>query len=404
MTTNSPPNRTSPFGVTAFVVAQLVIVSIAAAGIAYRVSSWPANDVLPQLREEPIEIAPLYDFPTVVTDEQLQRVLTKLMPRDYGSETKINHVDHGLRFWGMGATFEEENTLSSKKMRALLLNDQKFQLRYENAKPLLIDEPTGVRLRTQQGYLTNSHFDHTMACLAEVGTPLSYPVITRNRETTFRALVEYALRDFSLNQVEYEWSALTFALYLPPHNQWTSHEGQHIDFNLLANRMMRQRPRQGVCFGNHRLFGLVVFLRVDAGEYGPILSAAMRQQVETHLKDMTVRLVNHQHADGFWNGDWPTEKPASKAATEQEGDRLSDRILATGHALEWWAIAPKELLPEREVIIRAGQWTVAAIDGLSEKETRQWYTYLSHAGRALALWRQTTPADFYMNKMLSESN
>ena len=399
MTANTPPRKTTSFGLATFVAIQIVIVGIAVGGVTFRSLGRPSPYTLPELQDNPLEIRARNFSERVVSDEELSRVLDKLVPRDWGSDTKINHIDHGLRFWGMGATFgKKRKALSSEEMRTILLNQTKFQSQYRDTKPLplLIDEGEGVRFRTQKGFQTSSHFDHTMACLAEVGTPLSFPVVTENRETTFRAVVEHAMRSFSLNQVEYEWSALTFALYLPPQQGWTTHEGQYVDFDMLATRIMRQRPKQGVCFGNHRVFTLAVMLRVDEGERGPILTPSMRNKTEGHLRNMTDQLLIHQHDKGYWDGDW-AYLPAKDITKDEQAVLRTDRILATGHALEWWAIAPTELTPigdkNREPIVRAAKWLVREIDSLSDEEVGKYYTYLSHAGRALALWRNTTPAE-----------
>ena len=370
-----------------FLGVQFALLLLLLAGVGFRANHLREQSDLPPLRKTPLTFGPTYDYPVVVTDEQLQRVLHKLRPRDLGAKTKINHVDHGLRFWGLDAQFEK-GYLTGDKMRELLADHRLFQRVYSAEEPtLLIDVPAtgGIRLRTKEGRRTSSHVDHTMACLAEVGTPLDYPVWTPAGEKTFRHMVEQALRDFSLNQLEYEWSALTFALFLPPHNQWVTKEGQQMDFDRLAHRLLRETAPMGVCYGNHRLYTLVAFLRID--DQTPILSAATREEILDHLRGMTGILVNTQHADGFWNGDWSEAKPTSATPIDIEGDRISDRILATGHALEWWALAPQELHPPRSTLAAGGQWLVRTVDDLSEDDTQQLFTYLSHAGRALSLWR-----------------
>lgn len=368
-----------------------------------RAGAWSETTQMPPLRETPLVVPPLYDYEVVVSDEQLRRVLNKLRPPFRGDETKINHIDHAMRFWtaevefpkpAPGADREGPNrrTISGKQMRQLLTDHRAMvQVYGPEATSLLTDEPTGVGTRVQKGITTSSHVDHTVACLAEVGTPLSFPVFTPTRQTTYRELVEHTFRDFRLNQVEYEWSALTFALFLPPVRQWRTTEGQQMSFDRLARRIMRERQPGGVCYGNHRLHTLTVMLRVD--EDHSILSPEVRRAVLDYLQQQTVLLVAHQHPDGFWNGDWPLAPPPDSKPSDRNGDRLQERLLATGHALEWWALAPAELHPPRPVLASAGQWLVREIDNLSEEDTVAWYTYLTHAGRALALWRSRDPAE-----------
>ena len=370
-----------------FVLMQAALLGSLAAASVWRDHQWKLAQALPELRAQPRTVTPRYDRPEVVSTEQLQSVLWKLRPQLAGKQPKVNHVDHALRFWGIEAKFEDPKCLNGEQMRTLLTDHRQFARDWGTAaRPLLMDTATGVQVRTREGNATASHTDHTLAGLVEVGTPLDFPIYTIHRETTLAALIRSSLSSFSLNQGEYEWSTLIQAMYLKDLSGWRTTEGQHVSFDQLSERLMREEPRQGVCFGNHRLYTLAVLLQIDEQEQ--LLSPAMRKRVIEHLQKMTTALVQHQHAYGYWDGNWPTKPAAS-------GDELSEtgnRILATGHALEWWAIAPPEVLPPRETLVRAGQWLTHAIEGLDAENVKQNYTYLTHAGRALALWRNTSPA------------
>ena len=207
-----------------------------------------------------------------------------------------------------------------------------------------------------------------------------------------RAILTQSMRDFSLNQTEYEWSALTYALYLPPHDHFYSTEGQKISFDLLAERIMRQRLSQGVCRGNHRLHALVMLLRVD--DQHRILSDDSRERIIAYLQDVTRRFVKNQQADGFWNSEWPgDERDGDAAPSNSTLSLMAQRILVTGHVMEWWALAPAEILPPDDVLVKAGQWLCHSIGDLSASQVKANYTFLSHAGRALALWRNRSPAE-----------
>jgi hypothetical protein len=385
-------------GAAGFLALQALLVSAAVAWGTYRVREMEAERVLPPLRAEPLQVKPLYDDPEVIRDEPLRRVLSRLGLRLEGADTSIGHVDHALRLWGADAELADPEVLSGSELRRLLTDHSRFVEVYGRERPpLLMDDGNGVRVRVQEGNASSAHFDHTVACLAEAGTPLDFPLVTPRRRTTLRAMVERSMREFSLNQTEYEWSALTFALYLPPANRWISTEGQEISFDRLADRIRREELPNGVCAANHRLYALVVFLRVDdqmraAGE-APILSPESRRGVLDYLAEVTAMLVRNQHPDGFWNRDWPTSTPPGSEPSDREGDSMSDRLIATGHALEWWAMAPEELHPPRPVVVAAAQWLVAAIDRMSDEEIDRYYTYLSHVGRALALWRGRFPAE-----------
>jgi hypothetical protein len=391
MPTDQPKSR---FGLVPFLAAQLVLVGGLAGAAVWRSRELPRGPQIPALRETPLVVKPLYDNPLVVTDEQLARVLPRLRPRLVGKETKIGGMDHALRFWTADAKFDDPQFIDGEDIRRLLTDHRQFVALYgESEKPLLIPEKSGVRVRTQEGQATSTHFDHTLACLAEVGTPLSYPVHTPAGDTTVRAILEHALRDFSLNQFEYEWSAQVFALYMEPTDAWFTKEGQRVTFDIIAQRIMRERMPRGVCYGNHRIYTLAALLQID--EQNQLFSPAVRKEIIAYLTGLTAILIKNQHADGYWGPDWSRQEGDPEPDNEGVDDLVGRQILATGHVLEWWAIAPAECQPPRENLIRASQWLVKTIDAQTDAEIASRYTFLTHAGRALCLWRKFDPAQIH---------
>lgn len=376
-----------------FLALQAVILIGGLGWAGYRYGEIEQIRALPHANNKPLQVEPLYDEPLVASDEQLRQVLWRLRPQFRVERPNINFVDHALRFWGIQAKFNDQKSLSGEEMRKLLLDHQVFFKQWgSRARPLLIDDPSGgVKVRTQEGAATASHHDHTLAGMAEVGTPLDFPVITSQGARTYRQMLEQSLRDFSLNQVEYEWSVLAYALFLPPTREWVDGEGQLVNFDRFAERIMRQDLPQGVCLAHHRMHALVMLLRVH--EQVPILEPETKTQIIAFLKNVTQVLVTHQHADGYWNRAWPGYDTQLDGQTSEDRDKVSTRILATGHPLEWWALAPSEVLPPREVVIRAGQWLCKTILELPEEQLQEGYGFCSHAGRALAMWRKRWPAD-----------
>ena len=380
-----------------FCAVQAVVVTAAAGYGLHRFERLTADHVLPTPRVQPLQVGPLYDRPEVVSDEQLATVLHVLRPRLRERQPKINHIDHALRFWGVESAFDDPDCLSGAEMRELLLDHRAFATAWgAEERPYLIPDTAGdverISFRTMSGDASASHYDHTLAGLAEVGTPLDFPVITPIGERPLSAAIAYSLEHFSLNQDEYEWSTLALLHYCSDTPRWFSTEGQEITWDRLADRLMRQRLAQGVCYGNHRLHALAMLLRVDA-EQQRLLSDDMRQRVVAYLQDATARLVATQHADGYWDGRWPGDESDGPQSGPVEGPfgPKADRLLATGHALEWWALAPPEVQPPPETVVRAGQWVCQQIPELGAGELKSYYPFLTHAGRALALWRGKFP-------------
>jgi len=366
----------------------ILLVSAAIGWGAVRFHAWEEQKQLPQVRLNPIKVTPLYDRPEIVSDEDLASVLGRLRPQFRGKLPRINHVDHALRFWGIEAKFEDEQSISGVEMRDLLLDHRIFDQAWgTESKPLLVQNQYGIKPRVKEGLASSSHEDHTLATLAEVGTPADYPVVTSKGETTLAAIIQEALSSFSLNQQEYEWSTLVFALYLDTPRAWMTTEGQLVDFDLISERIMRQQPTRGVCYGNHRLHALVMLLRVD--EQTPILTKQGRDKIIQYLKNITQLLVKTQSKEGYWDKNWDGRE--LDLSSEKLFTPRARRILATGHPMEWWALAPEEVLPPEETLQKAGQWLIKSIQQMPESEIKNSFTFLSHAGRALALWRGKFP-------------
>lgn len=374
-----------------FVASQLAMVFVATVVACYGLNDSVKHHNLPEFADKPLNVRPQYDDPRVVGDAQLQQLLAKLVPPSLKEFPKVNHIDHALRFWGLEARFANPDLPSGTEMRDFLVDDKFFLGTSKGkARSLMRERSTGVSFRTQEGRNTSSHEDHTLATLAEIGTPLSFELKTAAGPRPLRAALVHALRTFALDQPEYEWSTIIFALYQVQQDDWRTHEGRRISWDRIAERLMRQRMGQGCCYGGHRLFTLTILLRLDA-EHQVLFTDDIRSEIVEHLWDATQRLVANQSPEGAMDGRWPGE-PILK---DDKLSSIGQQLLSTGHALEWWAMAPEEVQPPRENVVRAGQWMAAKILSLSEKQVRDNYTFLTHAGRALVLWRGKFPAEFW---------
>lgn len=392
-------------------------------GLAYAALWAPRAErisVVPPLRNEPRVVEPQFDDRAVVTDEQLQTVLSKIRFSLGGdanrSVPKINHVDHCLRMWGSEVVFVDshevaqdlgadngaaENAVtypSGRQMLSMLTDDRSFRQYWgEKSRPFLVASEKSLRLRTQEGSGSTSHVDHTLATLAEIGVPLSHKIHMRDRRTSLGQLIRDALARFSVNQAEYEWTSLVLGAYAQNADPWNSREGQEITFDRIARRIMRQQYGQGVCYGGHRLFTLTILRRIDM-EQMPMFSETVRSEIDSHLGEATRRLVASQHIDGYWNHTWPGSPIHENKPLWDQGRKL----LSTGHALEWWAMAYSDVLPPRETIVRAGQWLVREIESMQDSTVQKNLTFLTHAGRSLALWRGGTPGVLFDGATLGQ--
>ena len=349
---------------------------------------------LPIPRTEPLRITPFYDDHDLISDEDLAAVLRQVQPRFPAQKIKPNYVEHALRIWGIDAEFRDPKVMSGRKMLDFLVNNGEYLASWgTKVRPLLQEEETGVSIRWGKEEGASVHHDHWLACLSEAGVSLNEPVYTpSHREKSINDVLQQALRDFRLDERETEWSVLAYGLWLPPEYKWKNNAGREIKFDMLAERLMRGALPLGVCHGTHRLYSLMVLIRLDDEFEHRLLSTETRTQILAHLRRVRDIIVASQFPDGHWASNWSDGADSVKKPVE---DELFRQVIATGHQLEWLAIAPEELHPPREKIHLAAKWLIKTTKSQSQSDILEKYTFFSHVGNALALWRHTRPADFW---------
>ncbi len=343
-------------------------------------------------REMPLRIQPLYNDAEVVSDDELAAVLKQIRPVFQRDRMKPNFVEHALRAWGIHAEFQDPQVISGAEMADFLTDHGKYLASWgDETDPLLIDRPNGVSIRWGREAGGSVHHDHWLACLTEAGIPLDAAIFTpTRRDMTIEDALQEALRDFRLDERETEWSAMAFGLWLPATRSWTNSTGRQLSFDDLARRLMRGHKRFGVCNGTHRLYSLTVLVRLD--DEFEILTPAVREDIFAHLANVRELLKVSQFEDGHWPADWSNGADAVENPKESP---LYRSVISTGHHLEWLAIAPEELHPPREMILKAADWIIHTTVEQTPEEILGSFTFFSHVGNALALWRGTHPAEFW---------
>lgn len=363
----------------------------------------PLQNDIPLERETALVIEPFYDDPQLVSDEQLAAVLKQVAPRFPTKKLKPNHVEHALRAWHVDAKFQDPDTLSGEQLRDVLIDYAHFASSWEPEKETesapapLLQERVDDGVYVYWGRDTNSasvHHDHLLACLTEAGMPLSQPVFLPNRrDLTFRDVLRQALRDFRFDERETEWSVMAFGLWLAPTTKsWRLSDGREMSFDLLAQRLLRGHKKMGTCGGTHRLYSMMVLLRLD--EQYDILSDDVQKSLFRHLETVRDLLIAGQFEDGHWAYNWSAGEDAVKKPDLTIP--LYRHVISTGHHLEWLSIAPESLHPPRENIRKAAAWIIDKTVTMTEAEILENYTFFSHVGNALSLWRKTNPSKFWM--------
>lgn len=347
---------------------------------------------VPVPRQLPLRIPSLYNAPEMISDAELAAVLKQVRPKFAPEHLKPNFVEHALRIWGIDATFADQDVMSGEQLKDFLVNHGHYMASWgAEHPPLLIEDGEAVRIRWGKQDGSSVHHDHWLASLTEAGTPLNEPVFTPSQhQKTLGGVLQQALRDFRLDEREVEWSVMAFGLWLAPIESWTTSDGREVSFNLLAERLIRGADHVGVCHGTHRLYSLIVLVRLDDEFH--ILSSEVRHEIFAHLRHVRELLIASQFPDGHWPSNWDE---GTAAVNHPADDPIFRQVISTGHHLEWLALAPEELHPPREMIHKAVRWAIRTtveqpLDSILER-----YTFFSHVGGALALWRQTRASDFW---------
>ncbi|MBX3442090.1 MAG: hypothetical protein KF774_06765 [Planctomyces sp.] len=344
-------------------------------------------------RRKPLTIRPLYDRPDLISDDEVLGVLRQVQPRFAPTEMKPNHVEHALRTWSIAARFHDANVRDGDELARFLTDHGSFLESWgPTIRPLLEERPTGVAIRWGAERCASVHHDHWIASLSEAGVALDAPVFGPGRwDATIADVLRESLRDFRLDERETEWTVLAFGLWLPPHRQWTGGDGREYSFDLLAKRLMRGHREYGVCSGTHRAYSLMALLRLDEA-FPNLLSDDVQADVRTWLEEVRDLLTASQFPDGHWPSNWAD---GADALTSPRTDDLSKMVIATGHHLEWLAIAPPDLHPPEEQLRRAFRWMIDTTLAQPPEAILDRYTFFSHVGSAAATWRGTTAWEFW---------
>lgn len=365
--------------------------------VAYRLSASSATspaDTWSQLKPAPTPIEPRHDLPLVATDEQLFQILDRVKPP--AAPFNTNNMVHALRLWGQQAEFGDEKIPTGAQMRDYFLDDRVFQkLAPAGAPPIFQIEPDGeVRVRSferDSSYVTTSsyHTSDLLATMGEIGLPIDTPLVTRNGTATVGDLLRSSMQRYNAHEFEYEWSTISYARYVFPLDSFRNKYGEKITTESMMNELVNLPANLGACNGTHRIEALVVLNRADDAIGG--LTPREKQFALARMDQLSAILTASQSPDGYWTREWSR----GAAAREDKLHDLYEGILVTGHHLEWLALAPEEVQPPRETIVRAAQWLVRAMLEEDAQKLYDHYGPCTHAARALCMWRSRDPYELW---------
>ncbi|MBI3462687.1 MAG: hypothetical protein HY000_06440 [Planctomycetes bacterium] len=277
-------------------------------------------------------------------------------------------------------------------MAAILTKQAEYRKHYpDSPADLLSRSSNGISVWTAVAKEAQTHKDEILEVFAEIGTALDHPVQLAGFQATLQAILDDSLARFQPEQIDVEFTAIAYARYLPPQREWTNRFGQRHSFDDLADVLASRTLGWTVCYGTHVPYALVTLLRVD--EQVPILSPLRRRLARQRLAEVSRLLVRTQYKNGAWGPDWWNDAPGPGGASENPNPEVSvsNFIRATGHHLEWIALAPKDLRPPDANVEKAAQWVVSTTLAQPQGILSTYYGEFSHGARALLLLSGSKP-------------
>lgn len=333
-------------------------------------------------RIAPLRVGMAVALPGGFRAGEADELLNRLRMKHPGS---LSIMLHAVRLFGPKVDFPEPG--SDRKVQAFdIALDVREGRAFFGPRPCLIETRSGTRNlvaprpRGEGSRMPErqAHIDQLLASLAESGVPTDRPITTDTGPSTVRSILDDSLANFDLGQ-EIEWSALAFALYLPPRREWSDRFGRRYTFDdLVAEMKSRPFDRERIsCEGTHLLYSLAVVLRADRVE--PILSPAGRGSLRDYMAETVSRLLASQGPDGGWEPGWHRHS-GEEALADESGPK---RVLVTGHHLEWLLLLPDDIRPPDERLRRAAVWTRERLSRATDKAIADDYCPYSHAVHVL---------------------
>jgi len=335
----------------------------------------------------------------VVDDTQLESVLVRVTP--CWDNYKVAFNLHALRLWGTKVAFSDivptyahSRVYSGPERMSMLLNHSEFERHIPGARPLLRASRHGVHSlnHVDAGSFVGStvHEDALLAACADAGLPLSTSVVTVEGEFTLADVLSDSVARFSLTQ-ELEWTTLADSSYLAPAKcEWTNKFGDTYSFDDVVGELLDRTSAGGACHGAHVPFALASVYACNDINDGSVISPTTNNRIEKYFHEIQRRLAQRQAPSGSWDSDWYQ----SLAMGQRSPDQVEhDRLIVTGHLLEWVAVVPEEFRPPRHNIIAAVEFVTDVVTNCSPRKATGFYAPNTHVARALCLMRGHTLAD-----------
>jgi hypothetical protein len=315
----------------------------------------------------PLRFGPL--VPRLFAANSEEAAMVRDMPREHPQlDPSVSYCCHLLRLYGLKPF--RHPVFSSGFEVVNVLTDQARSKEFFG-EPIFFRTRSGIRyqdLAIQKESTGENHRDICLATLAELGLPLSTPVTTEDALFTLADLLRDSVENFDIKQKELPWTAVAYAIYLRQ-PQWSNRYGESFTFDDVANELMSTSFEDASCGGTHLLYAMTVLLRAKAPSEG--LSESAHRELSQYLQKQAVTALQSQASDGSWELDWRVaSKDESQDALLPASTDQFNRLLVTGHLLEWLELLPQEMQPPLEVYKKAARWLCRSLASTTDISLR----------------------------------
>lgn len=358
----------------------------------------------PTPRRNPIPIKPASGLEDLVPAARIKRLLQLLAPS--WNSLKISRILHALRLWGRDSVFPRTHfesfggnrVFSGEELLRFFSDESFYRTVAKSDAPLFRKTRSGWRPRYTSGNAASfvgsfTHQDDFLRVAAELGLPTDFQMSASGDVFAVGDLLRASISTFELSR-ESEWSAEAFARYLAPSNSWVNSRGEAFSFDDLVTTLVAPQKKTRACLETHVVYSLVALLRVHS-EYG-ILSDRSVRKIRTHLeRTLTLLSLDYEASkEGYWSGQWLNRDRDTPPADHASPQFFLD-LIATGHHLEWIAIAPPDLRPDKAVVQAVALNILeTAIDPSTFKSAfnrESAYLGLTHLAGALCMMKHAHP-------------
>ncbi|QDT45662.1 hypothetical protein Pan241w_57890 [Gimesia alba] len=230
----------------------------------------------------------------------------------------------------------------------------------------------------------SEHRDQTLSTLAELDVALNCRIETREGSRLVADLLTTSISEFHLDQKEISWTASAIASYLPPQTVWWNRYGEEFSFDTVVQEMMGRKLNRESCRGLHLVMTLTKILRID--RKGRILAPEVRESLNTYLHGKLAEAVEAQLEDGAWPMLWSQSGFSDVFEYTPEGSNVN-RVLVTGHMLEWFHMLPKDIKPPIKVVQAGSLWMLNNLRSVPEETVNKHFCPYTHAVLSLYIAR-----------------